>query len=257
MSLPWFRVYRELKDDPKVGTLDDASFRVFIESLCWACEKGNGGGTGLTVETSEWAFRRNVTQSLQSLFQKQLLAVSETGEIVVPKWSERQKMSDSSAERVRKYRVKHGVTLQKRSSNAIEENRIEENRIDKTPPVAPKGSGVPAFSLLQLPEKIRTQKFKDAFDAWIKNRMASKKVKDWNALFAAQLAWMDKQGYSEERALEIISASVRNGWTGLFHPRPDGATASALQSNGRQKMQPRPEPELKAKVVTFPQHTTA
>lgn len=130
MSLPWFRLYHELKDDPKIGALDDSSFRVFIESLCWACEAGNDGNTGLTVTNANWAFRRNVTEPLQKLFQVGILVENQQGQIIVPKWNDRQKPSDSSAERVRKYRVKHDVTLhtplQKRNSNAIEERRVDE-----------------------------------------------------------------------------------------------------------------------------------
>jgi hypothetical protein len=132
MTLPWFRLYRELKDDPKVGFLDDAAFRVFIESLCWACEVGDNGRTGLNMQNVNWGFRRNVTETLQKLFQVGLLALNPEGEIVVPKWNERQKKSDSSSERVRKYRENHGVTLHetlpKRFSNGTEERRGEEKR---------------------------------------------------------------------------------------------------------------------------------
>lgn len=142
MSLPWFRLYRELKDDPKVGLLDDSSFRVFIESLCWACEKADGqGGTGLTMENASWAYRRNVTVALHALIGNGMLALKPSGEIMVPKWEDRQKMSDSSAERVRKYREKKSVTLpvtlHVTECNALEENRIDENRVK--PPKVPQG----------------------------------------------------------------------------------------------------------------------
>lgn len=135
MSLPWFRVYRELKDDPKMGALDDASFRVFIESLCWACEREAMGRTGLTVESANWAFRRNVTQPLQDLLQKRLLVLTPDGEIMVPKWEERQKSSDSSAERVRKFRALRNVTLQETlhvtKCNGAEESRGDESRVEQ------------------------------------------------------------------------------------------------------------------------------
>lgn len=132
MSLPWFRLYRELKDDPKIGCLSDSEFRVFIESLCWACERATGGGLGLTMDNSTWAFRRNVTEALQKLLSNGLLVTNNDGELFIPKWEERQKTSDSSAERVRKHRLKRVVTLhstlQKRDCNALEERRGEEIR---------------------------------------------------------------------------------------------------------------------------------
>ena len=136
MSLPWFRVYRELKDDPKMGELSDASFRVFIESLCWACEQERMGLTGLRLDNANWAFRRNVIEPLQDLLQRQMLSTTSDGEIMVPKWEKRQKSSDSSAERVRKYRAKKNVTLPetllKRPCNGAEESRVEEIREEKT-----------------------------------------------------------------------------------------------------------------------------
>jgi hypothetical protein len=134
MSLPWFRLYRELKDDPKIGVLSDSEFRVFIESLCWACEKGSGGGLGMTVTETTWAFRRNVTETFQSLIRHGLLFEKEDGELCVTKWKERQKPSDSSAERVRKHREKQRVTFQptllKQKCSDVEERRGDENRVE-------------------------------------------------------------------------------------------------------------------------------
>lgn len=132
MSLPWFRLYRELKDDPKIGGLSDAQFRCYIESLCWACEKGDGGKMGLTMLNSNWAFRRDVVELIKSLIALKLISTMPDGELYVPAWDKRQMKSDSSVERVRKYRGKQDETLhtplQKRYSNGIEERRVEENR---------------------------------------------------------------------------------------------------------------------------------
>ncbi len=105
MSLPWFRLYRELKDDPKIGCLTDSEFRAFIEAMCWACEQGREGGTGQTMETANWAFRRNVTDALQSLLDKKLL-VEKKKELFVTNWNIRQKEYDSSADRVKNHRAK-------------------------------------------------------------------------------------------------------------------------------------------------------
>jgi hypothetical protein len=136
MSLPWFRLYRELKDDPKIGALSDAEFRCYIESLCWACERGEGGNTGLKPDNADWAFRRPVTVTVTSLCQKRLLHINEDGFICVPSWDKRQRSSDDSAKRVAKFREKHAVTvtspLQKRECNALEETRTEETRTEET-----------------------------------------------------------------------------------------------------------------------------
>lgn len=133
MSLPWFRLYRELKDDPKIGMLSDSEFRCYIESLCWACERGDGGKIGLTRMTANWAFRRDVGEVIKVLLQRQLLMEDESGELFVPSWDKRQMKSDSSSERVRKFREKQDETLQKRPCNGLEENRGEEKRKEETP----------------------------------------------------------------------------------------------------------------------------
>jgi len=43
MGMPWFRMYHEMIDDPKIGTLDNDEFRLWVEILCLACKSGNGG----------------------------------------------------------------------------------------------------------------------------------------------------------------------------------------------------------------------
>jgi uncharacterized protein YdaU (DUF1376 family) len=84
-------------------------------------------------------------------------------------------------------------------------------------PLPPKGEVV--FLLEQLPPRLRTKSFQQEFAKWVKIRMSGKRVKDWRSLFAEQLAWMDKKQYNEATAREILSASIRNGWTGLFEPK--------------------------------------
>jgi hypothetical protein len=63
------------------------------------------------------------------------LAENEQGEIFVPKWEARQMRSDTSTERVRKYREKQRGTVSetpvKRNGTVQEEIRVEESREDK------------------------------------------------------------------------------------------------------------------------------
>lgn len=193
-SLPWFRLYRELKDDPKIGALDDASFRLFIESLCWACEKGDGGKTGLTMENANWAFRRNVSETFQPLFQKRLLALLPDGEIVVPKWDERQCRSDVSTERVRRFREKNNETerngFTKRDETVQEERRGDKKRgeraLDFKKPTFPEMELHAAKIGLPTTE---VQKFYSYHDSkgWV---VGKSKMVSWKA---AMVTWREKQ----------------------------------------------------------------
>lgn len=138
--MDWFRMYGEMMDDPKIGTLDDAAFRTWVELLCTACKAEDGGNTHLTENDIDWAFRRNARETLQKLLQRDLVTVTETGEIVITSWEKRQKKSDSSTDRVRAYRQKakqdkdsqedsQDETLQKRRCNGLEKRREEKRRI--------------------------------------------------------------------------------------------------------------------------------
>jgi hypothetical protein len=126
----WFRLYWSMVDSVKVGSLDDSSFRTYIELLCLAGQKQDRGLTGVTEQSVSWRLRRNVTESLPKLLQQQLVTVARNNELTIPDWDERQKRSDSSTERVREFRNKNNEskkeTLQKRKRNGLEESREED-----------------------------------------------------------------------------------------------------------------------------------
>lgn len=134
----WFRLYAEMIHDPKTGTLTDSEFRTWIELLCIACEQENNGNTGNTAEQLNWTLRRNVTETLPKLLQRNLIHENSQNEVCITQWEKRQFKSDTSAERVRKHREnKRKIdcnvteTLPKRRGNGLEQNRTdtEKNKI--------------------------------------------------------------------------------------------------------------------------------
>jgi hypothetical protein len=136
--MEWCRLYGEMLDDPKVGTLDDASFRTWIELLMVATKADAGGNTKLTAEGIDWVLRRNASVTLHELLQRELVALNESNEIVINAWGDRQKKGDSSAERVAKFRENQrlrnanaDVTLQERDGNALDKSREEKSREEK------------------------------------------------------------------------------------------------------------------------------
>lgn len=102
--MDWFRMYGDMPDDPKIGTLSDAEFRTWVELLCAACKANDSGNTQLTKETVNWALRRDVTVTVTTLSQRELVTENENGEYVIKAWEKRQYKKDSSAERTRRYR---------------------------------------------------------------------------------------------------------------------------------------------------------
>lgn len=104
--MDWFRMYGEMPDDPKIGTLTDSQFRTWVELLCAACKAEDNGNTKLTEKTINWALRRDVLCDVTELSQRGLVTINSDGEYIIKAWSKRQYKTDSSAERTRKYREK-------------------------------------------------------------------------------------------------------------------------------------------------------
>lgn len=137
-GMAWFRMYGEMIDDPKIGSLTDSEFRTWVELLCCACKYSNGGDTGLTSQQLTWSLRRNIDSTLQRLFDENLIAESDKKTIVIKNWEKRQFKSDSSKKRVdkcrknKKKKVCNGdVTLQKRYSNALDTDTDTDTDTDK------------------------------------------------------------------------------------------------------------------------------
>ena len=56
------------------------------------------------------------------------------------------------------------------------------------------------------------------FEEWMKvRRSMGKAPKDWDKMFSEQIKWISQFSVSDQ--LEIISASIRNNWQGLFEPK--------------------------------------
>lgn len=187
MTLPWLRLYTEIIDDPKTGTLSDAAFRTYIELLCLARKRGDDGETGKTSEELDWQLRRNVTVTLQELLQKQLVTVNDDETIAIPAFGERQRKSDSSAERVRKYRENKkkengNVTVTQPSrpkSKSKKENKSKDIREKAKRFVPPSIQQVKEYCLSRN-NQVDPERFIDHYtsNGW---HVGKNKMKDWKA----------------------------------------------------------------------------
>ena len=185
-GMPWFRLYAEILDDPKIGRLPDSTFRTFIELLCVQCEAGDeSGDTGLTAVDIGWRLRRDISDDLDRLVALNVVEV--VGDAVrISAWEKRQFKSDSSTERVRKYRAKQSETFQKRYSNALDTDTDTDTEKTTPPNPPPTTNGTPPeFSQWwqAYPKKVA----KDAaLTAW-------KKRKPGKALAAEMLSAIESQ----------------------------------------------------------------
>lgn len=101
--MQWFRLYHEMLEDQKIGTLTDAQFRTWVEVLCLACLAENGGNTNMTINSMEWKLRRKISKHIDTLIERGLINLVEE-KIFVCKWAKRQYTDNTSTKRVTKYR---------------------------------------------------------------------------------------------------------------------------------------------------------
>ena len=132
---PWFRVYHDALDDPKIQKLSADLFKQWFNLLCLGARHN-----GMLPGVDEIAFALRVSETevetfLATFHQKELLDL-DGGVFSIHGWAERQFQSDVSTERVNKFRDKHAKTM-KRFRNVSEtvdetdQSRPEQSRADK------------------------------------------------------------------------------------------------------------------------------
>ncbi len=99
----WFRLYAEFAFDPKVQMMSEALQRRFVMLLCLRC--GNGDEMLHPLQDDEIAFQMRIGESEWHETKSVFIAkgfIDECNNIL--NWNQRQFVSDSSAERVRRHR---------------------------------------------------------------------------------------------------------------------------------------------------------
>lgn len=176
--MKWFRLYDEVLDDPKVQKLHPALFKHWINLLCLSSQQKDRG-TLPSMEVVAFRLRVRMTDAehiVEQLTAVGLLEVCESGATQHHNWTERQKVSDDIAARVRKHRSgtidKEGAnqeprvtlpeTLPPARGNALDTDTDTEKI---SPPLAPtKAPGKPARAAL-VPVVAKPNKYGDFIDA--------------------------------------------------------------------------------------------
>jgi len=109
MALPWFRLYSDLLDNPKIQMLPEHMRYRYVALLCSRCKMEH-----LTdqIIAFQWRLPPADVQETKSLFIG-LGVIDENWTVL--KWDKRQFVSDDSGARVKKHRA--NVTPMKRYSN--------------------------------------------------------------------------------------------------------------------------------------------
>jgi hypothetical protein len=134
MANQWFRMYSEFANDPKVRTMSD---ELQIRLVRLFCLRSSGPTENLSEDELIFGLGCNVSETLHETKE----AFQAKGFIdekwAVLHWNNRQFVSDTSTERVRKFRekrtLKQDETFLKRpeTQNETHQNRTEQNRTEE------------------------------------------------------------------------------------------------------------------------------
>jgi hypothetical protein len=216
MANPWFRLYSEFADDPKVQMMSEAMQRRLTMLMCSRCK-------GETLHETEMAFHWRISPA----------ELAETKAVFLEKgfidekwsllnWNRRQFISDSSTERVRRSRQKkkQDETLQTQNVTTPEQNRTEaeQTQKQKRPSVA-----VATFT---LPPWVDVE----AWNAYDEMRKKIRKPMTDHAreLILKKLEGFEARGMSSADAL---NASTSNSWTGVFEPKSQNGGSNHAKPN--------------------------
>lgn len=137
MPNPWFRLYSEFEDDPKVQMMSECDQRRLVLLFCQRCKEQKRTDS---EQSFKWRVSPDEVARTKKVFLEQGF-IDEDWNLV--HWDKRQFISDSSTDRVRRFRSvrKQDETLQSQNEtllkrdetnhvtkcNGIEERRTEQN----------------------------------------------------------------------------------------------------------------------------------
>lgn len=140
MSNPWFRFYHEWDSDPKVQMMSEAMQRRLAMLFCWKCR-------GETFHETRAAFHWRVSETdmaeTKALFLQNGF-IDEKWNLL--NWNRRQFLSDSSTDRVRRFRQgkKHDETLHETKGNVTVTGSSVSVSVSESVSGFPEGEKIPS-----------------------------------------------------------------------------------------------------------------
>lgn len=215
---PWFRMYTEFAEDPKVQMMPEAMQRRLVMLFCLRCRD-----VTVTLRDDEIAFSLRISDA--ELAETKALFVQKgfiENDWSVRNWDKRQFVSDSSAARTRAYRAKLrdvDVTSPKRHSDALDTDTDTDKKRSK------EGKGAASPLPVWLPENV-----------WADWHSFRNSRKGWTAkareLSLRTLTDLHERGF-DPRA--VVNQSIERGWTGLF-PIRNGDSINANRESPAERV---------------------
>ena len=211
----WLRLYDEVLDDPKVQKLSPELFKIWINLLCLASKHD---GILPDAESVSFALRmtfHETNEALKKLVSCGLFDSTKKG-LSPHAWSKRQYKSDTSTDRVKRFRQlsRNGqltVTVTAPETDTEQRQKQIQNRTDKA-----RGSRLPDDWHPRAEDGLDNLELAKFRDYW-KAVPGQKGVKlDWDATWRN---WLRTAGKSPTNAKP--SVEVRTGPRNVFKPEPE------------------------------------
>ncbi len=194
----WLRLYTELLHDHKVQSLSCETFKFWINCLCLA-----GQNEGYLPDLKSVSFALHETEEktlkvLQDLYEKGLLD-KRSNRFIPHNWHKRQYKSDTSNERVKRFRErKRNVTTTLPVTPSETDTEQIQNRTDtETDLYVPHGEfghcrlKPEEFGKLQVKLGSFLPSYIDRFDRWLEENPLKRKSRK---AYPSILTWFDKDG---------------------------------------------------------------
>jgi len=204
--LPWFRLYSEFAKDPKIQSMTEPMQRRLIMLFCLQCSEELNA---LDDDELCCVMRIDVVtlhETLQ-LFEKKRF-IDEKRNIL--NWDKRQYKSDSSNERVKKYREKQRVKEKKRYCNVTITPPDTDTDTELTP-ISPKGDFEKFWDLFPRQRRGDKAKAKKAYD------IALKKDTEENILSGLR-SYIQSEEVSKGYAKGCTAWLNDSRWTNEYEP---------------------------------------
>lgn len=210
----WFRMYDEVVDHPKVQRLSDGAFRAWINLMCVAA-RGGGRITG-NLDDLGFSLRKSrprVQELLDTLIRAGLMDVA--GDDFRPHdWDDHQYVSDSSSERVKRFRERRRGLRETAPESDSEAESDTDTQLDEEFETFWKAYAPP-----------RNAKKPDARRAWAATAKVRPAQPQLLAAVAAYRTWLGQQSAAQKRDYPMQHPSTwlcGEVWNGFL----DGASVA-------------------------------
>lgn len=253
-SLPWFRFYTEVPDDPKIHRLSDALHRFWVNCLCLA-----GRHQGVLPEVGDIAYHvrkpdAKVLVMRGELVDYGLIDEVSPGKFIPHNWASRQYEADVSTSRVKRFRDK-----KKTVSETVDETVSEtDETVDETvgngfmkrfPSVSVSVSASDSESVSEKKEVVRQirEPPRDLFGIFWKLFIAAGKALNDRDKEKTLRLWLNYDPQVHEQIIRWTVEMMKTKWSDEQHtPMPHNALLTegwTRQSTPR--IIPTPEPPSK------------